>query len=268
MRRIGSILTFLACAFVPAAARADSILFTGSGTGTDGVTLNAAARFSIDGNILRIRLSNTGDTAGTLKDKSANTLTGVMFDLPTGVTLTPAAAKIDPGDLLQANKCDIGPCSATTTNVGGEFAYKYYSSPLSGHTGNHAIASSGYVAAANGGGNFNGPDLDSPGSPDGINFGIVAPYPTYQLIPQTGNMVDNPLINGDVYLSLVISGGSLLESQISNVSFQYGTDISEPKFKAKFKIHTIPEPMTVLLLAPAAALALRRRAARTRAVRS
>ena len=261
MLPIRRVLLALVCVLlIPAGARADSILFSGNGTGEDGIKLNAAARFSISDNILRIKLQNTGDTSGSTKDKSANTLTGLFFDLPTGITLTPVKASIAPGDLLQGNLCDIGPCNALTTNVGGEFAGKYHTSPLSGHLGNYGISSSGYIAAVNGGGNFNGPNLDQPDSPDGINFGIVAPITASNpFLPKTGNMTDNPLIEGEVVFVMAISGGTLLESQISNVSFQYGTDIKEPKFMSKIKIHTIPEPVALLLLAPAAALSIRRR---------
>jgi hypothetical protein len=114
-------------------------------------------------------------------------------------------------------------------------------------------------------GNFNGPDLDSPGSPDGINFGIVAPQTQSVFNPANGNMKDNPLIEREVVFTLAISGGTLLESQISKVSFQYGTSITEPKFKATTVITPpppMPEPSVLLLLGPAAALALRRRMSR------
>jgi hypothetical protein len=74
--------------------------------------------------------------------------------------------------------------------------------------------------------------------------------------PQTGN----PLIEGDVVFTMLIAGGSLLESQISNVSFEYGTSFSEPKLPAGMSAPaSIPEPTMLLLLAPAMGFALRRR---------
>lgn len=263
MHRITVSVVAVVCLLAaPSAARAGSILFEGSGWG-DSVGLSAAALFEISGSTLKVTLRNTGDTSGNGWDKSANTLTGVFFDLPSGITLSPTSARIAAGDLLQGNKCDIGPCTSSTTNVGGEFTYEGGSS-WSGHNGNNGISSSGYIDAYQGGGNFNGPNLDSPDSPDGINFGIVAPITgSNPFNPKTGNMTANPLIEGEVVFTMAISGGSLLETQISNVSFQYGTSIGEPHFKSKKTTVVtpppIPEPSALLLLGPGlAAMAVAR----------
>src|SRR4029453_18822129 len=87
---------------VPSTARAGSILFAeGTGAG-DAVTLNAVAKFEVlGGNLLKITLRNTGDTSGSGKDKAANTLTGVFFDMPTGYTLAPQSATVRPGAIIQ-----------------------------------------------------------------------------------------------------------------------------------------------------------------------
>jgi hypothetical protein len=270
MRRVPpTIALLLVWLAMPTAAHADPILFasfSGQGAG-DGITLNAQAIFEISGTTLKITLRNTGDTSGSDFDKSANTLTGVFFDLPTGITLTPVKAKITEGDLLQPEKCLPSPCSATLKNVGGEFVYQ--TGTWSGHLGNSGISSSGYINADNGGGNFNGPNLDDPDAPDGINFGIVAPLSQSPFKPKSGNMADNPLIEGEVVFTMSIAGGTLLESQISNVSFQYGTSIGEPKFNSgppdiELPPPGVPEPALLLLLAPAAAAGFRRRRAQAR----
>jgi hypothetical protein len=80
---------------LPASAHAGSITLSGSGAGADGVTLNASALFEISGSTLTITLRNTGDTSGSLADLSANALTGLFFDLPTGVRLTRINASAD-----------------------------------------------------------------------------------------------------------------------------------------------------------------------------
>lgn len=257
MQRIGlRVLALVVCVWlIPSTARADEIVYSGSGTGVNGVTLSASATFSISGNILTITLVNEGDTSGTGEDLSANTLTGLFFDLPTGITLTPTSATISGDDLVNGAACDA--CPNPTNNVGGEFVYA--SGTWTGHDGNQGISSSGYIAG--GSANFNGPDLDQPVSPDGINFGIIGPG---EFNPN-GGLANDPLISEQVVFVMTISGGDLLASQISNVSFQYGTDISEPKFVSRIRIQAIPEPGTLLLFGSAAAVELVRRRRRARA---
>lgn len=234
---------------------ADAVLFTGSGTGetVDGnsVTLSASALFSISGNILTITLSNTGDTSATGQDVPGNQLTGLFFSLPTGITLstTPDGSATAPS-LVQADQCDV-PCGSSNVNVGGEFAFNTGS--FGAHLGSFGISSAGYIGTN---GNLNGSDLDSPPNPDGPNFSIIAPTGTYQFNPN-GGLADVPLVDGTVIFTLTISGGTLLEEQISNVSFQYGTMLTEPYF-AGGGGQKIPEPISLLLLAPGIALAMRR----------
>jgi hypothetical protein len=260
MHRVSlSFLVVVAFCAMSSTAHAGSVLFNASGAGADGVNLSASALFDISGNTLKITLRNTGDSSGSTKDKSANTLTGVFFDLPTGVTLTPVSAAIAAGDLLQGNKCDIGPCNGSTTNVGGEFVYQ--AGNWATHPGNHGIASSGYINADAGGGNFNGPNLDQPDAPDGINFGIVAPISaSNQFKPNNGAMSDNPLIEEQVIFTMTIAGGTLTASDISNVSFQYGTSFSEPKLPPGMKPPpSVPEPSILMLFGSAVALSVRAR---------
>ena len=256
------VLAVICLLLVPSTPRADLVL-EASGTGADGIMLSASATFSISGNTLTITLKNEGDGSETDGDKSANTLTGLFFDLPDGITLTPDSATAP--KLLQADQCDAaGPtgCDSTNVNVGGEFVYATGS--WSGHDGNYGISSSGYIDAEAGGGNFNGDNLDKPDSPDGINFGIVAPTSEGYLFKPSGkNMSQNPLIDGQVVFELTISGGMLDYDDISNVSFQYGTDITEPKLRIPPNV-SVPEPSLLLLFGAGATLGVARKRQRSR----
>lgn len=258
-RLIRSLFAVGAFAFWPAVSQATPVLFTGSGS-NGGVTLNASANFAISGNTLTVTLRNTGDSTGTtLADVPANTLTGVFFDLPTGITLSPTSATITAGTLIQRGTCNPGPCTSTTTNLGGEFAYN--TGNFTGHLGNSGISSSGYLNLN--AGNFGGPNLDDPTAPNGINFGIIAPRTASNTFNPNGGLGSEPLIDGPVVFQMTINGGTLTESQISNVSFQYGTSITEPHFGGSSgggsgAGQTVPEPGILLLVGPAV-IALARR---------
>jgi len=227
------------------------ITFTGSGTGADGVALSASATFAISGNSLTITLVNTAPN-NPGKDVPGNTLTGLFFDLTGNPTLTPFSATITAGSLVQANKCDVGPCNSSTTNVGGEFIYKAGSFP---HGADRGIASSGYISGP--AGNFNGPNLDDPVAPDGINFGIISNDPTFT---PNGGLASEPLIRNSVVLALTGVNG-LSESDISHVSFQYGTSFGEANLPGTPPPPSqVPEPVTLLLLGSGiAGLGLRRK---------
>ncbi|MBI4485497.1 MAG: hypothetical protein HY655_05750 [Acidobacteria bacterium] len=240
------ITLFAVALLAPRMAAADSILFTATGTGADGVTLNASALFDVSGNTLTITLSNLGDTSGSGPDVRGNTLTGLFFDLPDVFTLTPLSATIAAGSLRQASFCDVGPCDSTTTNVGGEFGY---ATGIFSDFANRGIASAGYLG---GSANFNGPNLDDPDSLDGINFGIIAPVTPSNPFNPNGGMAE-PLIEsgpqGAVQFTMQVSGGTLTAADFAKVHFQYGTDFTQPN---------IPEPTVGVLTVIGIVVAARR----------
>lgn len=257
-RAIGLLLAGLALA--PTTAHAGSILFTGSGpgdpSGPAGTTLSASALFQISGSTLTITLRNLGDNAST--DVPGNTLTGVLFDLPNSISLTPVSATVAAGAIVQGSSCSPGPCNASTTNVGGEFRYDTAAAFPAASGADRGIASAGYIG---GDGNFGGPNLDGPAAVNGMNFGIIGPGP---FNPNGGNgnggLANKPLIQDRVVFQMTIAGGTLTASQISNVSFQYGTGFSLPRIPGTpgGGGGSIPEPATVMMLAPALGILLRR----------
>lgn len=216
-------------------ASANPITFTASQG-----NLAASATFDTSGTDLVVTLSNT-----SLVDvlAPANVLTGLFFDVsgsPLG--LTPASAVVPAGSMVLFGGTDPGGA------VGGEWAYR---AALAGapHGAAYGISSSGFNL-------FGPPDvfpgtnLNGPVSPNGLNYGITSVGDD----PVTGNAAvtgGEPLIQYSVVFHLSgLPAGFDPSAAISNVSFQYGTDLSEPN---------IPAPGSLACLAAAVLVAARRR---------
>lgn len=206
-------------------ANAAPITFIGSGTGPGGVAVAASASFDMVGNTLTIRLSNiSGSNSGT--DVPGSTLSGLFWDFTGNPVLTPMSAMLAAGSsIIGPEKCTSGACVGVT-NVSGEFGYA-----AAAFTGgaDRGISSSGYLTTGLSGnpGNFNGglagADLDNPDSLDGINFGIISQATGFN---PNGGLNNDPLISDTVVFILQGVAG-LTNADIANVSFQYGTSITE-----------------------------------------
>lgn len=238
LKKIGVGIATAVLALAMAVVSAQAIQFTASGTGGSGASISASADFTINGNTLTILLANTAiadNTPGGNLDVPGNTLTGVFFDLTGNPNLTPVSATIAAGSMWQGNQCSIGPCDGTTNDVGGEFRYDAGAFPGGADRG---VASAGYIGGA---ANFPvAPNLDGQAAVNGINFGIISADPSF--LPN-GGLASVPLIKNSV--TFVLTGVSgLTENDISKVSFQYGTSITEPRLPPS----KTPEPGTLLLL--------------------
>ncbi|MBM3749211.1 MAG: PEP-CTERM sorting domain-containing protein [Acidobacteria bacterium] len=193
--------------------------------------LSASVSFELDsvGN-LRVVLTNTSP-ADVLAP--ADVLTAVFFDIFGNPTLTPVSAVLGVGSAVLFGGTDPG------GSVGGEWAY---AAGLSGapHGARHGISSVG-LDLFGPPDLFPGTNLAGPASPNGLQYGITSAgdNPATGNTPVTGMQ---PLIQNAVVFTLgdVPEGFRLLD--ISNVSFQYGTDLSEPNLTT----HT-PEPDSVFL---------------------
>ena len=227
-------------------ASATSITFTGSSG-----SLAASAIFDVSGTTLKVTLNNTS-SADVLVP--ADVLTAVFFTIAGNPTLSKTSAFLSAGSTVLfptpsgsgASLCVAGAAACAGPNVGGEWAYK---SGLSQYGANEGISSSGFSGATSfgAGDRFPGSNLQNPVAPDGIQYGITSTGDN----PTTGNAAvtgKNGLIQHAVDFTLGGFTGSL--SDISNVTFQYGTALTEPHFGGNCTsgCNPVPEPASLLLL--------------------
>jgi hypothetical protein len=270
-----TLITVLALGGFASQAHA-TVVFSGSTS-----TLSATASFTIEGNQLRILLTNTDAASGPDKPTTpGQVLSGLFFNLGTS-TFTPLSASvytgapdgaIQPGSIIQTSRCDVQSCSGET-NVGGEWSYASGgASWLPGTT--HGLSSSGYLNDNTNSANFNGPNLQNPDALNGIEFGLVpngwAPW------GGNGGLDANALIEGTVEFVLEIPDGvQVLETDLGNVYFMYGTSPTDTRIPGTSSTTTsgggttggsVPEPALLSVLGVAlagVALRMRRRVSRT-----
>lgn len=200
-------------------------------------TLAASATFNIVGNQLSILLANTS-TSDVLVP--SDVLTAVFFNY--AGTLTPFSALLPTGSTVVLGSTANYPKASDPANVGGEWAY---GSGLSGAPGgaNTGISSSGLGLF--GGSNFNGVNLSPPAALDGLQYGITSAGDNLA----TGNtgVTGSELIKNSVEFILTgsFAQGAEASKLFSNVSFQYGTALTEPNLPPQ---EVVPEPSTMMLL--------------------
>jgi hypothetical protein len=215
------LLASAVCAALGFAGSAHAVLVTGSGT-VGGNSVAASADFEISGNTLTITMKNTSVANGM--ETPTNTLTGIEFTFQnTKLALTPVSA-ISPNAIVDAAACDVNPCGGTNVNVGGEWGLD--NGTTAGLTGVDAIASAGYITTGISGnlGNFNGLNLQSPVSLDGINFGILSN--THGTL--NGGLTGRALLEDTVVIKLAGVGNDLANpGNLTGVTFLYGTSLGE-----------------------------------------
>jgi len=215
----------LGMAVIP--ARADAYLFSASSP--DG-KLSASVDFSLSasGTDLIVTLINTS-MADVLKPSGV--LTGVFFDIAGVSSLSRSSAVLAPSSSVIDGTTDPGGV------VGGEWGYR------AGLSGAPLGATQGISAAGFGlfgpGDRFPGTNLAPPpsGSLAGVEYGITSAGD----VEATGNVDGTPLIKNSVVFTLGGLPSGFTESAISNVSFQYGSNLDG-------NIPAVPEPGTLLLL--------------------
>lgn len=222
MRRMAIARCGAAAILFAAAASADLTVSASSGN------LAASATFSVSGSNLTITLDNTSlyDV-----DDPPDILTALFFDADcAALDLSPVSALLGPGAVVHFDAAPPG------GNVGAEWEWEESFSNPAPHGADYGISSSGFSLF--GAGEMFGPgDLDPPANVDGLNYGITSTGDNLATgnAAVTGNV---PLIQHSVVFTLSGLPVGFTESCITNVSFQYGTDLTEPN---------IPEPTTAIL---------------------
>lgn len=231
---VSTLASMLACT----AANAAIITYTGSDA-----TRHATAIFDAQGTDLVVTLINSSQNDVLVP---TDVLTGVFFDIGgAALSLTRTSAVVPAGSLVLFGGTDAGGV------VGGEWAYL---GGLAGapHGASYGISSSG-LGLFGPGNVFPGTNLQGPADPDGLQYGITSDgdNPATGNTPVTGT---NALIQDTVVFTLGgLPVGFDPAALIGNVSFQYGTALTEPN------VPGTPGPASGVLGAMAVALVARRR---------
>ena len=209
---------------------------------------SASAVFDITSGNLKITVTNTSGADALVP---IDVLTSLFFDLQAGAdpiltrvsaSLAGTSTVINPqgGATFTPVSGPIDTRGVGVNGVGGEFAYKTTAGGLA-YSLDSGVSSSGL-------GLFSPTDrfredsnLEGPDEPNGLQYGITTAGDDPGT-PNSGIMHSSGLIKNSVVFEFSgLPTGYDLASMGARVTFQYGTDLSEPHFDA-------PNPAAALLL--------------------
>jgi hypothetical protein len=205
---------------------------------TDG-TRQASVIFQTNGTDLIITLENTSSGDALVP---TDVLTALFFDVNgPALDLTRESAVLATGSAVFFGGTDPGGV------VGGEWAYR--SELIGPHNAAYGISASGFGLFGPGD-RFPGSNLQGPLSLNGLDYGITSAGDD----PATGNAAmtgaDALITNAVVFTLSGVPAYFDPAQSICNVSYQYGTALSEPY---------VPEPESLALLSLGSLLMNRRR---------
>jgi PEP-CTERM motif len=192
---------------------------------------SATAEFDLSGTTLTVTLTNTSTVDQLVP---TDILTALFFNVAGNPALTRTSG-ISGGPTTTGGTPDF----AAGAVVGGEWAYV---NGLAQYSANSGISSTG-VGLFGPGDVFPGANLSGPVEPDGVQFGIASATDN----PATGNagITSVPITQNSVIFTLDGFMGTLAD--ISNITFQYGTDLADAHFPGEGET-PVPEPGSLALL--------------------
>jgi hypothetical protein len=196
-------------------AQADALTFTGSGANN----LSASATFTLTGSTLTISLTNT---SSVVVPSNSALLTGVFWDSSVGVGGTFQSIGLGPGSV-------VDPYNGAT----GYFAY----GTNTGGPGQFGAFSAGYASWDKMIAGPNGPTKAQ--SPDGPTGGLISQAGL------VGSNVNVTVIKDTAVWTIGNVNSSFVLSDIKNVSFQYGTNLSETNLNGNPGPTPVPVPSAV-----------------------
>ena len=221
---------------------AHGLTFTATGPGDDtNKTLSASATFVVSDLKLVITLSNTSSND---PDDSAEILTGIFFTLAGDPPLARTSAVLGSDTAIK----DRAGISGPGKNVGNEWNYDNDLTGLpQGANEGLTVAGLNKIHKRN---RFSGPKLGSSG---GVQFGVTTAFDS--LGNDKRDLKHKQLIENTVTFTLGGLPADFTVADISNVSFQYGTNLRDPDLNLAGTISgesatpVIPEPGTSALVA-------------------
>jgi hypothetical protein len=212
----------------------------------------ASVHFAASGSNLIVTLTNV---ASQDQDVPADVLTAVFFAvdfLTPSVTLTPVSAVLAEGSAVVSSSCPVNPCPQQPVggDVGGEWAYRD-GLAMVGITGTSGLGSSGLDGTFGAHDTFPGPQLDNTPGGGGLSYGLVSS--AWRPAGDNGGLASARLIQNSVVFTLSgLPENWALNGSVSNISFQYGTSLTEPRVPVLFppppNPSDVPEPATFAML--------------------
>lgn len=253
-------------------ADAIPIITDATWSGSSG-NLSASARFQLDTALNRLTITLTNTSMNDVLSPE-DVLTTVFFGLSPAYALTPLEAYVPSGSEVMyptfnspPSGIHLGSMAGTYTRYGTagptgpirqlnsvatEWAYSYDPGPTLDGIGSSGLGIFGPSDRFD----TTGPNLAGPEAPDGLQYGITSADDN----PLTGNQAVRggssgnraPLIRNSVVFTFgTPSGFTSLATDWSNwvirdLQFQYGTSLSETRFRPDPP--PVPEPMTIIML--------------------